>query len=176
MSEPTHDPELTALERALAGLAPFAGQFNRDALMFAAGRQSVRRGWAWPGAAAGSALAAAVLGAVLLLCPARDPVERIIVKEVERSPRDTTPAPDLAATTVEEPPPAPAPSPLRPETDYLTLRRQAERWGDAGLPAAPAAVEPQPAAPDPLLGLPPDVRDDRWLQRRTALLNPGGSL
>jgi hypothetical protein len=176
MSEPTHDPELTALERALAGLAPSAGQFNRDALMFAAGQRSVRRGWGWPSVAAGSALAAAVLGAVVLLRPPPEPRERVVVKVVEPPPREVTKTPDPVAAPAEESPPVSPPNSPRPEADYLTLRRQAERWGDAGLPTAPVAAEPERAAPDPLRGLPPDIRDDPWLQRRTALLNPGGSL
>ncbi len=175
MSQPTHDSDLTAVERALAGLTPSAGAFDRDALMFAAGRRSVRRGWAWPGAGAGAALAAAVLAAVLLFRPAPEPVVRVVVQEVERPPREVPTRPDETVAIPEETPPAPPTSPLRPQTNYLTLLHQVERWGDAGLPSTPPAAEDGPASANPF-DLPPDVRADPWLQRRQSQLNPGGPL
>ena len=88
MSQPRNDPSLSAVERALAGLAPSAGALNRDALMFAAGRRSARRGWAWPAATAGSALAAAALAAILLLRPAPPAEVRTVVVEVPQAPRE----------------------------------------------------------------------------------------
>jgi hypothetical protein len=157
MSEPTHDPDLSAVERALAGLTPSAGTFDRDALLFAAGQRSVRRGRAWPGIAVVSTRAAAGLAAVLVFRPAPAPVEHTVYVEVPPKPRDD-PAPPAA-----EAPPESSP---RPQTDYLTLRRQVERWGDAALPSAPPAAEDAPAGDNPL-DLPPDVRADPWLQRRT---------
>jgi hypothetical protein len=177
MSEPTHDPGLTALERALAGLVPSSGALNRDALMFAAGRASVRRGWAWPCAAAGATAAALVLGALLLLRPAPEPVVRFVPVPAPPQPSETPTPPDAPSAVGEALAPAPKASPLPPETDYLTARHQVERWGDAGLPHAPipaADERPAPAA-DPL-DLPPDARADPWLQRRKAMLNPGGPL
>jgi hypothetical protein len=177
MSEPTHEPELTGVERALAGLSPSAGGLNRDALMFAAGRASARRGWGWPCAAAGSTLAAAVLGALLLLRPAPDPVVRYV--SVPSAPRETEPTPPRlpgeSPVPDETQPPASKASPLRREPDYLTLRHAVERWGDAGLPSAPLSADDGPAWAGPS-DLPPDVRADPWLQRREALLNPGGPL
>jgi hypothetical protein len=175
MSESTHDPELSAVERALAGLTPSAGAFDRDALMFAAGRRSVRRGWAWPGAAAGSALAAAVLAVILLLRPAPEPEVRFVVTEIERAPRETPSRPDETVASPAEPRPESPASPLRPETGYLTLRHQVERWGEAGLPSAPCSATDSPAIANPF-DLPPDIRADPWLQRRTTQLNPGGPL
>jgi hypothetical protein len=177
MSEPTHDPELTAVERALAGLAPSAGGLNRDALMFAAGQRSARRGWAWPSAAAGSALTAVVLGALLLFRPAPEPAVRVVFLQPSPAKVETPPTPPDEAPAIAAASPAPRATAPRPETDCLTLRQQVERWGDAGLPAPPlsSAQEQRPGAADPL-DLPPDMRADPWLQRRTALLAPGGSL
>src|SRR5262249_27071189 len=99
MSDPTHDPELTAVERAPAGLAPSPGALDRDAPMFAAGRRSVRRGWAWPGAAAAFALTAAALAALLVLRPSPEPAERVVYVEVPTPPRPAPPdaADDTAA-------------------------------------------------------------------------------
>ncbi|HKI38206.1 MAG TPA: hypothetical protein VKA46_40505 [Gemmataceae bacterium] len=176
MSEPTHDPDLTAVERALAAMAPSAGAFDRDALMFAAGQRSARRGWGWPCAAGGSTLAALALGALLLFRPAPQPAERVVFVpgppqrvEITPTPADAPAAPDVAAPAVPVSPPA--------QPNYLTLRQQVERWGDAGLPGVPpSAADEKPAAPDDLLDLPPDLRADPWLQRSKAMLTPGGSL
>jgi len=176
MSQPTHDPELTAVERALAGLAPSAGALNRDALMFAAGRASVRRGWAWPCAATVSTLAAAVLVTVLLFRPAPEPVVRYVSVPVPTPPPETAPAPRPPAESVaQDDSPAPRSSSPRPGLDALTLRHQMERWNDAGLPNLPlAASDEKPAAPGELLDLPPDVRAEPWLRGRQAMLNPRG--
>jgi hypothetical protein len=176
MSQPTHDPALTALERALAGLAPSAEGLNRDALMFAAGRASARRGWAWPCAAATAGAAAVLLAALLLLRP--NPPAEVRYVEVPVPPvQPDNPAPAAPDESPEpEATPAPPPaSPLRPEIDYLTLRQQVERWGDAALPRTPAADE-GPAPSGALLDLPPGTGADPWLQRRKAMLNPGGPL
>jgi hypothetical protein len=166
MSEPTHDPDLSAVERALAGLRPSAGTFDRDALLFAAGRRSVRRGWAWPGVAVASTLAAAVLAAVLTFRPAPPRVEHTVYVEVPQQLHE-----DPAPPAIETPP---ASSP-RPQTDYLTLRRQVERWGDAALPSAPSPAEETTTSDNPF-DLPPDVRADPWLQRRTTQPHSGGPL
>jgi len=172
MSNPTHDPELTAVEQALAGLAPTVGQLNRDALMFAAGRGSVRRGWTWPIAAMGSTLAALALAAVLLFHPTPEPVERIVYRDAAPKIEKIDPRPDPAPSAEE----APSSGPQRPEPDYLTVRNQVVRWGDAGLPSAPPAADDKPAKREDLLDLPADVRADPWIQRRSAMLHPGGSL
>jgi hypothetical protein len=166
MSEPTHDPNLTAVERALAGLAPSAGALNRDALMFAAGQRSARRGWAWPGAAIGCAVAAAVLGAILLLRPPPEPVERVVYVAVPIPPREGPPSPGDESGSFVETPSVPQASPPRQDTTYLALRQQAERWGDAG-PAPP----PRGAA----TGQPADVPAAPWFERHSAQLTPGGS-
>jgi hypothetical protein len=176
MSESTHDPDLSAVERSLAALTPSAGAFDRDALMFTAGRRSARRGWAWPGAAACSTLAAAVLAAVLIFRPAPEPVVRVeVVREVERLPADAPAPPERSPIPVEEAPATPPVSPIPPQGDYLTLRQQVERWGDAALPAAPPAVEDKPVRAGSF-ELPPDVQVDPWLRRRDPQSHPGGPL
>ncbi len=175
MSESPNDPNLTGVERALAGLAPSLGRLNRDALLFAAGRRSVRRGWAWPCASAASALAATVLAAILIVRP--EPEVRDVVVHDASPPAEVPAAAPEQSSPTDSPPRASA-SPLRPEPDYLTLWHQVERWGDGGLPpppVLPTTDERPPPATDPL-DLPPDLRSDPWLQRSKAMLTPGGAL
>jgi hypothetical protein len=172
MSQSPHDPDLTAVERALTGLAPSAGAFNRDVLMFAAGRTSARRGWGWLCATAVSTfVAAASLAALFLLRPA--PVEVVRYVPVPATPQETAPR------SPEEPPVSadgsPSPRPDAPGTAYLTLHQRLDRWSDAGPPSSATAGDERPRATADLLDLPPDVRGERWLQRRTAMLSPGGS-
>lgn len=62
MSSPLDDRLLKDLESALARLQPCTAQFNRDRLMFEAGRRSARHGWFWPATTIVSTLTAAVLG------------------------------------------------------------------------------------------------------------------
>lgn len=84
-------------EAKLAALAPRAGQFERDRLMFQAGRaslsaapadqsgrhwQSARR-WGWPAAFSGMAALAASLLLVLVTRPAPPVVERIVRVPIE---------------------------------------------------------------------------------------------
>jgi hypothetical protein len=140
MAEETPRPELTDLERALAGLTPAPPQLDRDRLMFRAGQASVpRRSWAWPTATAAFAVLAAVLGTVLISRPGLQVRERVVYVEV--------PAPAPAP-----PPPAPlSPADTGPvasvgytaatHADPARLRSQVLRGGVDALPAAtPAAV------------------------------------
>jgi hypothetical protein len=171
MSQSPHDPDLSAVERTLAGLAPTTGAFNRDALMFAAGRTSARRGWGWPCATAVSTVAAAAsVAALLLLRPA--PIEVVHYVPIPASPQETAPR------SPEEPPvsadASPSPRPDASGTAYLTLHQRLDRWSD-GLPSSTTAANERPRVTADLLDLPPDVRGERWLQRRTAMLTPGGS-
>jgi hypothetical protein len=70
MSEDIREPEMTALETALAGLAPRPACIDRDRLMFLAGQRSAaRRGWLWPCASAALASAATLLSVLLLYRP-----------------------------------------------------------------------------------------------------------
>jgi hypothetical protein len=161
MSQPRNDPSLSAVERALAGLAPSAGALNRDALMFAAGRASAPRGWGWP-CAAGATLAAAALAVLLFFRPAPEPVVRYV--PAPAAPQETAPSPPPAGDSLAQDE-APV-SPPRPGMGYLTLRQQVERWGDAGLPSTPLADDGKPTES-------PDAGSGSWLRRRQAVLNTG---
>jgi len=78
-SEEEHVPELTPFEAALAGLTPRVEGFDREELIFQAGRVSVlresfvsrpRSGWRWPAAFAAMTAVAAVLTVMLSIRPA----------------------------------------------------------------------------------------------------------
>jgi hypothetical protein len=176
MSEPTRDPALTALETALAALAPLPADISRDGMLFRAGQASVRHRRVWPCATAALALLSVALGAVLLSRPVPRTVERIVYVRVPVP----APAPAAAAPVPprEEPSPAVAADAdeAPPDPGYLRLRRQAEEHGADALP--PAAAWPTPSRPaslDSLLGLPPDtLAAPQRLRARTAL-SPGGA-
>jgi hypothetical protein len=83
MSAPPDD--LSQFADCLAAVPPDPGRLDRDALLFAAGRASARRGAFWPAAAAALALLSAGLATTLLLRPPeRVEVVRVVhVKEKE---------------------------------------------------------------------------------------------
>lgn len=164
MSEQPDD--LTRLADALRTLAPRSPTFDREALMFRAGRAAAPRRWLWPSAAAALALVAMGLGAALWLRPAPPPEVRVVHVRVEvPAPR---PEPPETAPVVTEPP-EPAPN-----GDYLILRR---RVLDQGVDALAAPDNRPVAAPavklDDLLGLPPDALREPWLQKRQIALKSG---
>jgi hypothetical protein len=135
VSEPL-DPQLTALGRALAGLAPAPPALDRDRLLYEAGRAAAPpRPWGWVTAAAFAAL---VLGS--WVTPEAQRVAEVRV--VERLPAKVTP-PDAP-----ESPPARASFAALPgggpAGGYLRLRNQVVAWGPDALPAAlsPAATPP----------------------------------
>ncbi len=176
MSEPLPDPSLTALESALAGLAPVRADISRDRMLFRAGQAAVRRrNRLWPCATAALAVLSAALGAALVLRPGPTTVERIVYVRV--------PVPSPAAAD-----PAPASAPLREETPaaaeeaptdpaYLLLRREVVERGADALP--PVAAWSAPAAPVPLeslLGLPPGALAAPRLPRINYVLPPRGAL
>jgi hypothetical protein len=181
MSQPNPKPTLNALETALLALVPASPGLDRNVLMFRAGQASVRRGWFWPGAAAGSWLALLVLGAAIWLRPAPDPEVRIVTVTVPiPSPPQEVPAPSPSEP---RPPSSGLVSADLPETgswpegDYLTLRRQVTRWGGEALPnpvSSPLACQPAPL--EDLLDLPPEALKEPWFKHLKAVLNPGGDL
>jgi hypothetical protein len=136
MSE-LHDPSLTALEAALAGLAPASGTVDRDAVLFRAGQAAAQRGWFWPAWASLSTAAALMFGVLLAMrTPPSPRVEYVYV------PRET---PELSP----EPTPA-APVPTFTLPDYLRLQ---ERVMEEGLDALPPSSPIEPLTfPDPLRG------------------------
>jgi hypothetical protein len=132
MSHEPHDPHLTAVEAALAALAP-ASRLDRDQLLFRAGQASVPRfGWRWPAATGVMTLATVALTLAWVLRPSAPVVERVVTVVVHE------PAPSE--------PPAPSPGPVavagvaehaeREGADYLKVREQVLRWGVDYLPAA----------------------------------------
>jgi hypothetical protein len=143
MSEETPDPELTELERALAGLTPAPGQFDRDRLMFRAGQASApRRGWVWPSATAAFAVLAAVLGVALVNRPTPATIERTVYVEVPAPmPPVAPPAPLSPADT--GPVAAAGREPSHEQTDAARLRNQVLRWGVDALPSPPPVVVSQ---------------------------------
>jgi hypothetical protein len=124
------NPDLSALEASLRTLAPTPAAVDRDRLMYAAGRASAPRAWAWPLAAVTSTLAACVLGVLLLLRPESRPAERIVYVPV--------PAPSPEQPTVEpaSTPEEAAPSWLAPSRSRR-LEEQILRWDLDALPPTP---------------------------------------
>jgi hypothetical protein len=175
MSGPTPDAALKAVEAALAALTPAAGTLNRDVLLFRAGQASRQgAGRLWKAAAAGLALVAAGLGAVLLLRPTPQPQVQVVYVPINE------PAPpgigDKVAGTQME---APETSPSKPAQPSLTsawqLRQYLLQGGLDSLPAPP----PDPASEPPVTRnrLPDDSLEAPYSPLRNRLLNveqPGG--
>ena len=138
MSGPARDPEVTALEAALAGLAPAPAALDRDRLMFRAGLAAARRpGWLWPGAAGVLSLATATLAVLLAVRPGPEVVERVVYREVPvRIERQPEPGPP--GREVDEP------SWGGEAGRYFQTREQLLRWGLDGVPVPPPLM-PAPA-------------------------------
>ncbi len=162
MSTDEHD--LSELERALAGLQPAAAPFDRDRLMFQAGRTAAERPrrWLWPATAGLTTSVAACLGLVLLLQPAPVPVVQIVY--VDRPVPPTTPDKPAPPT-----PPAPAPSTgVLAASSYWLQQQALERRGfdvSAEPIGAAGAIAP---GPGPASGAAVSVWD--W---RSSLFNAG---
>jgi hypothetical protein len=130
MSENIRDPEMTALEAALAELAPRSATIDRDQLMFQAGRRAARRnGWLVPGVAAVLASAATV-SAVLLFYHPEPQIVRLPLTKVA--------------------PPASSPSHIASANDSwlqcvegLRLRNEVLQSGLDALPKPPTTEEHQ---------------------------------
>jgi hypothetical protein len=177
MSGPTPDPEIKAVEAALAGLTPVPGSINRDVLMFRAGQASRHgRAWLWPAVTTVLAATAAGLGAALVLRPEPAPHVQIVYVRIPGPAAPPAAVEKTHEPETENPPPA-SEEPLPPAPSTLQLQRHLLQWGLDGLPVSPA--DPEPAAPP--------IRN-RWLDNspntaRTSLWNrllnfeqPGGPL
>ena len=129
------DQRLTPAEREVAGalgrLAPAAHRIDGDRMMFRAGQLSARRRRrCWQGA---SVLLAAGLAVALAVRPAPREVERIVRVPMEPAPiAPTAPSIDIVALLE---------GPLRPESEYIALRRQVMSRGVDAL----GELEPPPA-------------------------------
>ena len=132
---PDHDPRLTEIESALAGLAPSPPRLDRDALMYAAGRASARRESAgrraWMAAAA-FGLVALGEGALLARRPPERVVERLVVV---REPAKSEPVVTPASTSPNRPDPPEIGSSPRDRLAWAVLR-----YGLDGLPTPGASA------------------------------------
>jgi hypothetical protein len=167
MSEPTHDAELAALRDALARLRPAPDPIDLGQLLFRAGQASVpRRGWAWPGATAAVALLAAGLGAALVLRPAPQPIERVVVVRVETPAPSAGPAGGEPAVARVVPPAAATDAEWGSQpADSFRLRQQVLARGVEALPEpAPWLAAPPAPGPDSLLDTPAGDAPGPWLR------------
>jgi hypothetical protein len=132
MSEPLHDPSLTAVEAALASLTPAAGSISRDALLFRAGQASIRRRWFWPSATAVLGTVSAALAAVMLWSPVRQSLQEVhfVRIEVPSAPRLA----DRAAGSVPDTGMVARADDQRGFSEYQVLQRQLLRWGLDAIP------------------------------------------
>ena len=136
--------DLTAFTRTLANVPPHAGNLDRDALLFAAGRAAGRRGAFWPATAVMLAgLSAALAVALVARPPTVVEVVRLVSVPTPATPENTArqPVPDAPADTA----PGPAASP-----DWVAgmrLRQRILRDGVGALPQAPW-VAPSPSSGD----------------------------
>ena len=154
----THSDNLSELERRLAACTPSAAGLDADAMLFAAGRASVRPGlvrFLWPGLTAGLAAVVLVLG---------------IWAAVERSERLVLAAQLRQLPTAPVPYPSPAPSEppttdeVKPSPSSVLAARPALEKGLDAWPSAPAlrpeAVgPPRPDAPILRVGRSADLPD-----------------
>ncbi len=138
-----HADDLSAIERRLAGWQPAGEGLDADAMLFAAGRASVRPGigrFAWPALAGALAVVAAILGVWL----ASERSERLaLVQQLRRQVPSPAPVPTPPAFSPVE---QPAPS------AYLTLRQRLDRgldpWSESALTKAGSPpAHPGPAPP-----------------------------
>jgi hypothetical protein len=142
----THSPDadgaLSRLERTLAACRPAADGLDADAMLFAAGRASVRpsRGrLAWPALACSLALVSLVLGATLAV----ERAERLALAELLCV---RTPAPPVVSPrppAADEASPAVEPAPY----SYLAGQRALEKGLDPWPPRPRAQGEPAPEPP-----------------------------
>jgi hypothetical protein len=137
------NPELAAVEAALASLVPKASGVDRDRLMFLAGQAAARprRGaWLWPCATAASLLLAAALGITIVVHGGPRTLERIVYVPVQPQA-----ASEWSATVAFDR----SPEPMR--ADYLRLRRTVLDRGVEAISESPAAA-PRDGRPSPKTG------------------------
>jgi hypothetical protein len=142
MSDARQTPGLSDLEAALGALTPRPPALDRDAILYRAGRASVRR-WQW--ATAASTTATLALAVTLLLRPSVDRMPVVVAPP---------PAPRVLPPALPETEPSPSADEPAPAA-YFRLQEQLLSRGLDGLP--PLAAGPGPSGPataeDPLRGL-----------------------
>jgi hypothetical protein len=168
MSSETHDPELAALAKALAALAPAAGRLDRDQILFRGGQASIKgRRWLWPGVAALLALVAGAEGLSKVLRPAPQRVQCVVYQRI------VPPASPVEQFAGQRAAPWNASSPASQEIEprdaalsYLRLQRLVLARGVDALP------NPRAAASDGELGplrgaLPKNLSLNDWMGRQS---------
>jgi hypothetical protein len=139
--------DLTDLERRVAGWRPDAAGLDPDAMLFAAGRASVRPSptrFAWPTIAACMAVVALALGG----WAAKERTGRLELARLMQQPRPVVPAP----ATIPEPSPEPPPA-----GSYFAMSRLVRQDPDAFLARPPSDAGPPvklPASESPLRAWP----------------------
>jgi len=136
---PPHPDDLNDLEQRLAGWQPSAAGLDPDAMLFAAGRASVRPGagrFVWPAVAACLTLLTVSLGVWLR---AERAERSALARLVQQS------APTRTAAPAPAPPPSAEPF---PPNGYLTVRRLAESDLDTWLARAASPIDLPAAPPD----------------------------
>ncbi len=146
MSERSQERELTVLEAALRELHPRSDALDRAALMYRAGRASVR-GWIWPLATAAATTLAVVFAVLWTTRPEPLVVERIVYLPVSTS----VPEPPVEKPPESTPPPVPEPLVMQPLDSSLRgrsleMEESVLRWGLKGIPPPPPAP-PLPETP-----------------------------
>jgi hypothetical protein len=124
--------DLTTFTRSLANVPPHAGQLDRDALLFAAGRAAGRRGLVWPTLIGVLAVLSVALTATLLTRPTTvvvvERTVRVPAPVPQRPPPADTVRPADESSAPDQTPPSPA------LTDALRLRQRLLRDGLGELP------------------------------------------
>lgn len=158
-----HSEDLNATERRLSAWKPASEGLDADAVLFAAGRASVRlrpARFAWPALT----VVMTALSVVLGLCLADERNERLALARRlrERPPAPAVnPSPLPAANIAPE---EPLHSDELPPDSYLASRRALEK----GLDAWPIRAIVRAGPPEPSIANPPILR----LGQRDALLEP----
>jgi hypothetical protein len=166
MTDPMFEKTECDLEKALRALEPASLQFNRDRLMFEAGRAPHRRRrWLWPSACSLLAAAVIIQGIVLL--------DRPGAREVVRYVRVEVPVPTPGPSIEEDPRPGrdirsrqmlakvrdPGDDFVGPRDNalaYYRVREKVLRFGVASLP-----------------GVPPLPGEQKRPERKQGILDPG---
>ena len=158
-THPHHPDDLSELERRLASCQPTTDGLDADAMLFAAGRASVRPGparFAWPALAACLAGLAVVLGTWL----AAERGERLALAQRLQQVPAPAPAPSSSPAVPAESSKPDEPSPNSLLAAHRALEQGLDGWpaqsvarGDSADPPSPAVPVLQVGRPDRLPGL-----------------------
>lgn len=163
-THPDRPEDLNALERRLSAWQPDSEGLDADAVLFAAGRASLRRGparFAWPAMTA----LLTVLTVILSLKLASERNERLALARRLRGEPPAAPTVNPSLPPAANTAPAGSPGPdVMPPDSYLASRRALEK----GLDAWPSRIVVRTGTPDPSSADPPILR----LGQRDALLEP----